>query len=634
MQNIDIDKTDPIYKEVISFLNLEKYKEDDITYLGFSKKRNLKVILNNEETIIYQNIPKEWINKIIEEQENQSKEIFYFLKYYTEFINLNINNILFISEDIKYLLSFHESFYNIRIKIKNKSINQNYSYKKIIELGKIKKNNENYFDFVLDYLTKETIILINNIDKNIFYDYFVSQNRNDLYSCFEKKLSEIYNKKIRIKNGLLEFLVGTSYMTSNVIIENLFNYLKFKLKYKKIKGLSIPCDINFNEIKLQEKVKMIEEMINKQEIYLNSKSSNSSIEDKINDINKSMMCLYTGVKKITCDNQNKKIIYNNDSFILVYDCKYFTGTESENQFEIKFKPPYQKLSVVESDDFIEAIKFAKKTIQSLPFTLDFKNGEGILFGDTTVEISNMVKFTFKIQSFNLSLDEWKENLIKNIEILKNNISEQIKNKSSFYRNKYPELCGSFIVRDIISLIRKNEKYITENTVVQNLKGLVIQTSAEIKNIKNSGCYQNVSSEFIHNVINNLIKYGFLYNNKMSGTYGDFYTLKIRNSEITTMYKVNETNILEYIENNISLNCDEMEYLINKPNKNTLDYLGLVKNITNKEFLCFYEKEYVEIMKQQQTYVTLLKMKLDIEEFNNDKYIKNLVKKIIKESKNA
>lgn len=87
--------------------------------------------------------------------------------------------------------------------------------------------------------------------------------------------------------------------------------------------------------------------------------------------------------------------------------------------------------------------------------------------------------------------------------------------------------GSLMAIDALRLIAQNERYITENAVVKNLRGMSQTLQSDIKDIENSGKYGLLTGEEVKKAVHILDNDGLIYQQEIEGTYGWFYILKLR-----------------------------------------------------------------------------------------------------------
>ena len=116
--------------------------------------------------------------------------------------------------------------------------------------------------------------------------------------------------------------------------------------------------------------------------------------------------------------------------------------------------------------------------------------------------------------------------------LKNNRKEYELEQKRKQEEKEAELrslrsYGSLVAIDALRLIAKNEKYITENAVVKNLRGMSQTLQSDIKDIENSGKYGLLTGDEVGKAVHILDNDGLIYKQEIEGTYGWFYILKLR-----------------------------------------------------------------------------------------------------------
>lgn len=120
------------------------------------------------------------------------------------------------------------------------------------------------------------------------------------------------------------------------------------------------------------------------------------------------------------------------------------------------------------------------------------------------------------------IKKWLKNSRKEYELEQKRKQEE---KEAELRNL--QSYGSLVAIDALRLIAKNEKYITENAVVKNLRGMSQTLQSDIEDIKNSGKYGLLTGEEVKKAIHILDNDGLIYQQEIEGTYGWFYILKLR-----------------------------------------------------------------------------------------------------------
>lgn len=122
------------------------------------------------------------------------------------------------------------------------------------------------------------------------------------------------------------------------------------------------------------------------------------------------------------------------------------------------------------------------------------------------------------------IKKWLKNSRKEYELEQKRKQEE---KEAEFRNL--QSYGSLVAIDALRLIAKNEKYITENAVVKNLRGMSQTLQSDIEDIENSGKYGLLTGEEVKKAIHILDNDGLIYQQEIEGTYGWFYILKLRDS---------------------------------------------------------------------------------------------------------
>ena len=120
------------------------------------------------------------------------------------------------------------------------------------------------------------------------------------------------------------------------------------------------------------------------------------------------------------------------------------------------------------------------------------------------------------------IKKWLKNSRKEYELEQKRKQEE---KEAELRNL--QSYGSLVAIDVLRLIAKNEKYITENAVVKNLRGMSQTLQSDIEDIKNSEKYGLLTGEEVKKAIHVLDNDGLIYQQEIEGTYGWFYILKLR-----------------------------------------------------------------------------------------------------------
>lgn len=85
-----------------------------------------------------------------------------------------------------------------------------------------------------------------------------------------------------------------------------------------------------------------------------------------------------------------------------------------------------------------------------------------------------------------------------------------------------------ITMSVLEYIRANEQYVTQNAVVQALRGTAIQLHAHLLTTKDCGRLACFPKEIVEEYIDSMIRHGFISTKEMRGDYGYFNILKLTN----------------------------------------------------------------------------------------------------------
>lgn len=326
-----------------------------------------------------------------------------------------------------------------------------------------------------------------------------------------------------------------------------------------------------------------------------------------------------------------QIEINTNEFIVYY---------KNNNIEIRYKPSFRKYyNTVKSKEFQQATNFFENYFKKINYKIDNVDGDGFWFGNTTLLISSeKLEKSYSIKINNpyteaVRIDDWLNSVEKSIKDQISQIEDKIKKEQKAINELTAKYRYSFISRDIIKFIQKNEDYITENAVIQYMRGNKVQLNTYIYELQDFIPYKNYSKEEIEKILLVLIKENILKKRTYNGKYGKFYTLHL-----------NENNYYKQILVNINekeLNCDpfndnafndfEAEKIFfeyeKKINIEIKDYIMLLKLINVKGFILRYYDEYICLMKSApKEFKSFVKMKIDNEE---DRLKKKILKEIVK-----
>ena len=115
------------------------------------------------------------------------------------------------------------------------------------------------------------------------------------------------------------------------------------------------------------------------------------------------------------------------------------------------------------------------------------------------------------------------------------------------------------MRDIFECVFQNETYITQNAIVQILRGTKVTLNADIRTSRGDGLYGFYSADEISDTVTKMLDLKILTSKEIKGTYGYFDILKIPSKtkleleELNVLIKDEEDNWTETKQEEISNN---------------------------------------------------------------------------------
>lgn len=155
---------------------------------------------------------------------------------------------------------------------------------------------------------------------------------------------------------------------------------------------------------------------------------------------------------------------------------------------------------------------------------------GILYGDTKLSLDykglNIRDYAYKTPPYTESVTAWRKALSANIKNIQKEFENLEKARFEAFCKKYKLWFDSYLARHVMQFIEKNERYITENAVVQAMRGLKIALDTSIVNTEGCNRYCYLENEVIQETIRALHRQGMLTSVTLKGTFGRFDILKI------------------------------------------------------------------------------------------------------------
>ena len=155
---------------------------------------------------------------------------------------------------------------------------------------------------------------------------------------------------------------------------------------------------------------------------------------------------------------------------------------------------------------------------------------GILDGDTklTFHMNGIPAFSYLYETapYQQSVPEWKKTLQRNVKQIKMLAVATKEERKNELKKQYHLYLDSYLARDIFECVSKNEDYITQNAVVQLMRGTKVTLNANVLESRGDGFYNLYSADEVSDMVKEMLDSEILTSKEIDGTYGYFYILKI------------------------------------------------------------------------------------------------------------
>ena len=176
-------QSNPIYEEIITFLNKNGIDEQEVEYVGLSKKGNLKIVFYNGKMEVTSNFPESWKNRL-EEDENKKEFLKQWFKNNQTRMNEFMEKNYKINENIYFLFDSKKNHFSLIFVYFNSYHAFDFSYQSLsleidlfypdrlgIDLNLLK----NIFDRLLEVFENATAITEFN-----FISAYIASNTNSI----------------------------------------------------------------------------------------------------------------------------------------------------------------------------------------------------------------------------------------------------------------------------------------------------------------------------------------------------------------------------------------------------------------------------------------------------------------------
>ena len=229
------------------------------------------------------------------------------------------------------------------------------------------------------------------------------------------------------------------------------------------------------------------------------------------------------------------------------------------------------ISLTKDPAIREKLKYATDAFANSGLSgIQLSRGNGLCLGDSSLSVSvDSASFSSNFTYTEDSLSDWKVA----VDDLINDIKRQHQEWSQSRADSFSKISGNSLATSILVLVSKNT-YITENAVVQNLRGLKVQLNARIKDAPFSGKFSLVPADTVHDTCHDLISSGFLKEKYHKGTYGVFYSLVLTEKGQTYIDTADEYK--SDLFDDFAFR-DRIRDLLDSPKKDFGDYVSLLSD---------------------------------------------------------
>ena len=499
------------------------------------------------------------------------------------------------------------------------------------------QNIETLVDFILENLMKQIKNRTTATKIRLILNTYHQEFYNKILDVLQQKLKipclifslDSYSLLMSIKNTDIKYNIPLNQING---ILSLFENTKF-YTYNDICILTEVQMKESEEITIDKITDAIIKHLVSNELSLNNSMITPSIKGRItrayNDFNMNN-CKYLNNKTLNTDSNQFKYtlsIKEDAEIHVTNDYVKFIFDKDGNNKLVKNKQLEELIDTVKNPEFQKVKKELNEIFDRYHVKITNIKGPGI-YHDVTTFNCNIDKFNgnFTVYYKFNNDKEWFDKIVKTFEGKIENLLLQKKSQEENREKKIDEILSNFIVQDIITFVRLNEEYITENAVAQYMRGNSVQLNTYICNLNNRTVYKNYTAAEIKDIIKQLLKLKILRYKNHNGKYGKFQTLNVTNKPLKTV-TINDfdpftkTKFNDFEAEKIFLIYKNVEPIDIKTSILFLSFINC------KGFIAKYEKEYFDFLKHgSDNFKKLVKMKLD-SETNNE--MKKFYRKILK-----
>ena len=176
------------------------------------------------------------------------------------------------------------------------------------------------------------------------------------------------------------------------------------------------------------------------------------------------------------------------------------------------------------------------------------------------------------------------------------------------KKQYHLYLDSYLARDIFECVSKNETYITQNAVVQLMRGTKVTLNANVLESRGHGFYSLYSADEVSDMVTEMLDSEILMSKEIKGTYGYFYILKIPQKtwqeleELNTLMgdeqsswtETKQEEVRKNLRDGIAISDSKAERFLNyeilRKEKSPSTYMDLINLASNPIVLVLHELE--------------------------------------------
>lgn len=647
-----LTEEDPEYKEALAaFVNASSYSESEIEKIGFSTKGNIKAKIKGCDSI--EIVKKNHIVTPNKSSKAENKTLKKNLSTYIPVINERLSSFagegealirgrkIYISEEIECTVLTKGKMPGINAKIKmripfimdgkHKEAEAELEAEIIIPKETVKKGEPKITEYIF-----ENILIIKKercsaaAEKAIREEIYKTASENINNPCIS------VNQKGGIRftpNANNRCIVSKQkHNIGNINIDPFFTdavtlrFSSFSPSYR-IPGPGF--DIKMITDKINEKIN------DKKTVTITEKSVSDLIAGKIKKENEAFRpdpVLYGSHDYTKKKPKIKYEVLLSDPDILFFSGPLISGKVNLCTGKMIKTEKNEKLLKLEKEMkgklHQRAVEFAKECIKKyLGTTRTVTKGAGLLYGNTTITVTDdkldqQKVFEIELPPYKDSLTVWRKAVESECKRINETLVKMAKDEEETLLAKHGATLGSYLHQDVLSCIAAND-YITENAVVQMLRGTKVQLNTHLNYPKNAGKYNLLTKDEISDVIDDLCLKDAIFRKELKGTYGRFDILKMTKSGTRIRKIIGKTGVQDGSDFDLQKKLEEIE---NKSEKDNRDYMQLVKMAQSVTFYSIQEDRINAVLAEAPDMIMdMIKIKYKME---MDKVQKKIYKRII------